>query len=161
MSLYARVYDDLTAAVKRAKQACTKKSLKSLKAANTSESVGPMNQKPQRGRPKGSKDTLPRKRKEPLKLPTIISVTSVSVHTWCPLQNQGMGLYQPLQAGTADLTTSTVDHAYPCAEMDRGGNDAMTHHETQSILFLRYGYPSDSPSDMSDGPPCWKLPIPC
>ncbi len=159
-SLYEQVCDDLTAAVKRAKQACRNLKPKTLQSAKTSISVSPMNQqKPSRGRPKGSKDTLPRKKKESSKLPANNPDISVLKHTGCPRQSQDMYLHQPLPVGMA-LKTSTVEPADSSAEMDRSGNDCMARQKIHVVISARNVITSDSATNIIDDPPCWKLPIP-
>jgi hypothetical protein len=158
-SLYEQVYDDLTAAVKRVKQACRNCKPKTLQAAKTSISVSPMNQqKPSRGRPKGSKDTLPRKKKESSKLPTNSPDISALKHTECPRPSQDMYLHQPV--GMA-LKTSTVEPADSSAEMDRSGNDCMARQKMHTMISAQKVITSDAATNIIDDPPCWTLPIPC
>jgi hypothetical protein len=164
ISLFEQVYDDLKVAVKRAKQVCRNQKTTSPQAAETLVIDSPMNQKkPQRGRPKGAKDTLPRKKTAPSKVPDNSTDDSVLKHTEFTKQGQNSGLHQPASAG-GNMANSRlmVELAGPlCAEMESGGNDTMTYHYPQTLTSLGTGYKSSSPTEINEDPPCWDLPIPC
>ncbi len=149
--LYEQAYNDLTEAVKRAKQVCRKRKPKIKNAATASVlasvTVDPMNPvKPQRGRPKGSKDTLPRKVRANANSLTQNSVSFMSKYTDHTPQCQIY--YQP--------NGETAAHIGPCADEPcvPVNNDVAGQYSQISML-------SDSPIEIVERPSCWDLPIPC
>jgi hypothetical protein len=128
--LYEQVYNDLTAAVARAKQACRKRPLKP-------STIVAEDKKHQRGRPKGSKDTVPRKKTQKSNVHTVISAPS----------------------GSSDCRSITDMNQIFCAGFDQvAPYEAADCFPTETTIFLGV---SHSPTALPQDPACWELPLPC
>ena len=141
--LYEQIYNDLTAAVARAKQACRKRKSSPSKIAAPD--------KKQRGRPKGSKDTVPRQVKAKVQVQSGSSdcvsesmACSVSNQVFCSVFNQSAisetAACFPPQSEIKFFDTLVV-------------NDFPT--ETSKDLAV-----NDFPTETSKDPSCWELPLP-
>ena len=125
---YEQAYNDLTTAVARAKLACRKLKTKSSKVAKFTKHK-------QLGRPAGSKDTKPRKKKS--------RVESLPVHSG---SSESMAYSDPFNhMFCAGFNESAFCEATGCFLPEIRFNRALT----------------DSPTDVTKGPPCWELPLPC
>ncbi len=128
--LYEQIYNDLTAAVAKAKQACRKQKSKPLKIAAPD--------KKQRGRPKGSKDTLPRKARANVQTVNVRSGSSD-----CVIESMAC-------SDSWQISYSRFSQSEPC--------EAAAYFQTQSeIKMLPL---SDPQTDIPQDPPCWELPLP-
>ncbi len=139
MLLYEQVYNDLTAAVARAKEACRKRKIQPSKIAAPN--------KKRRGRPKGSKDTMPRKMKAKVQTVTIQSGSDcVPEYMECPDMNKmffcGLNYSAPYEAATCFLPECEINFF------------------DMQVNFFDMQRISDSPAYLPQDPPCWELPIP-
>ena len=131
--LYEQVYNDLTAAVARAKQACRKHILK------PSTIVTAVDKKHNRGRPKGSKDTVPRK-------------TKSNVHTIpAPSGSSNCQSVSMVCSATNQIFCAGFDQAAPY--------EAAYSFTTESELSFIHGA-IISPTALPHDPACWELPLP-
>ena len=133
LSLYEQVYNDLTAAVARAKEACRKRKIQPPKI------VAP--NKNHRGRPKGSKDNVPRKIKAKVQTATVQSGGSDCVP-------ESMACREMNQIFFCELNHSAPYEAAPCI---------LPESEVEIFDMLRV---CDTPAYSPKDPPCWELPIP-
>ena len=123
--LYEQIYNDLTAAVARAKQACRKQKSKPSKIAAPD--------KKQRGRPKGSKDTLPRKARANVQTVNVRSGSSD-----CVIESMAC-------SDSWQISYSRFSQSEPC--------------EAEIKIFDMLPL-SDPQTDKPQDPPCWELPLP-
>jgi hypothetical protein len=142
--LYEQVYNDLTAAVRRAKLACRRpKIVKNPVASPKADKKNP------RGRPKGSKDTVPRRKKAPTQC--------FNLHT------ESLTQCFTLHPGSFDYRSATMTSS----DSNRNRISEVNQYDATCIPpeiphleFGMYGtceYPVESLQD----PPCWELPLPC
>ncbi len=130
VTLFEQACNDLTAAVARAKQACR------LKKGTPSKNVSHI--KKQRGRPKGSKDSAPRKQKT--------KTHKLSVHP-------GTSVCPPLASSYTDPTAfELLDHSL--------SHQVDVYFESDCAV-LEMQEVADSVTELIPDPPCWELLIPC
>ncbi len=138
--LFEQVYNDLTTAVARAKQACRKRRKKSLKMVEAANHMSPTaHDKQHRGRPKGSKDTVPRKKRSNVRPPNVPSESSDS----------GSHSISVAYSGTDPIVRCGV-----------APYEAEACVPPETTIFDMHKA-SLSPLDTNQDPPCWELPIPC
>jgi hypothetical protein len=144
--LYEQAYNDLTAAVKRAKQACRTRTRKpSTTTTNSSKSTTLINAssaKQVRGRPKGSKDSIPRRKKSNAE-----SLESL------PLRSE------------EGIESESTEHSDSNKILHSGFDQSKSHGETAGFppdTFLIDGHTvGDHPNVVNKDPACWELPLPC
>ena len=133
--LYEQIYNDLTATVARAKLACKKRKKPKTIAAPD---------KKNRGRPKGSKDAMPRKAKAKAQTENVLSGGP---------------------DGLSDSSTwSESDHMF-CSGFSQSVADSVPYEAAWSplhseIKFFDTLVASGSPTEISQAPSCWELPLP-
>lgn len=131
---YEQAYNDLTTAVARAKKACRKRRKKSQEEFKTAKYIcETADDKNRRGRPKGSKDIVPRKKRS--------IVRSLNVH---PGRSS-----IPVACSDTDLILRFGVAPY---ETEAGAPPEIT-------IFDMHGV-SKSQMDLNQDPPCWELPLP-